>query len=173
VLHPLQSIPAPDAGVKIFEGIAFGVSGDEPAVTLAERLARLLGGQPLRIPADAFATYHAGAVMASNQVTALLDAAIVLFGRAGVSERDALDALGPLCRTTLANTLAVGPAAALTGPVSRGDAGTVAAHLAALDAAPRSVTELYVAASRRLVAMARQQGLDADAAQAVASALHR
>jgi predicted short-subunit dehydrogenase-like oxidoreductase (DUF2520 family) len=170
VLHPMQSIPAPTDRTAL-EGVTFGVAGDPAALEVAERLARLVGGRPLRIAPGRFAQYHAAAVMASNHTVAVVDAAVALLGQAGVPPGEALEALAPLCRTTVANVLARGPADALTGPVARGDASTVRAHLEALSDAPPAVRELYRAASRRLVDVARRRGLAADKVKALSTVL--
>ena len=107
---------------------SFGRSGGDrrgPA-----RLSRscTAGGRSLHIEPDRLSYYHAGAVMASNAVMAALDAAVILLAHAGVERDAALRAIGPLARTSSSNALASGPQAALTGPIVRGDAATVAAH---------------------------------------------
>ena len=170
VLHPLQSIPVPE---PLLQPIAFGVAGDARALAVAERLARLMGGQPLRIAPGSFPLYHAAAVMASNHLVALVAAAVALFEQAGVPPQDALDALAPLCRTTPGNVLSRGPVQVLTGPVARGDAGTVRAHLDALGGSPADVRELYCAASRLLVDLAQRRGLGPDAVERLRAVLDR
>lgn len=161
VLHPLQSIPDATRGLSSLEGVTFGVGGDAAALEWAERIVALLRGRSLRVNDGAFPAYHAGAVMAGNHLIAVVDAAAVLLGRAGISYADAISVIGPLCRTSLANALEAGPAAALTGPVARGDAGTVAVHLDAIAGAPESVSALYRAATGHLIDLARQRGLGA------------
>jgi predicted short-subunit dehydrogenase-like oxidoreductase (DUF2520 family) len=170
VLHPLQSIPSPGNAATL-DGITYGIAGDPPALDAAERIVRLLGGHPVSIAPGRFPQYHAAAVMASNHVVALIDAAVALLAQAGLSPREALNALGPLCRVTVANVLAHGTEAALTGPVARGDAGTIRAHIEAMADAPPSVVELYRAASHRLVDVAQRRGLAADRRQALTAAL--
>ena len=87
--------------------------------------------------------------MAGNALTAAIDAALALLTQAGIERDAALRARGPLCRASIANALRLGPADALTGPVRRGDTGTVAAHLAAVDRAPDSVEALYRATAHQ------------------------
>ena len=142
-MHPLQTICTPEQGVADLPGAAFLVSGDGAARAWAEEMAALLGGRCLSLSDSAKPLYHAAAVMASNYVTGLIDAAAALLGAAGVPESEALAALGPLVRASAANAVAFGPAAALTGPVERGDAATVALHWHALAAAgPRGARAL-------------------------------
>ena len=128
-LHPLQSFPSAEMGVARLPGSWCAVEG--PAGV--ERLAISLGMRPFRVDPALRATYHAAATVASNHLVALLGQATRLAEAAGLPP----GALVPLVRSTLANVEAVGPAAALTGPVLRGDAETVARHLAVLPAAER------------------------------------
>lgn len=157
VLHPLQTIVSPGRGDSRLRGASFGVAGDDPAAAWAASIVERLDGRALRLAADDLPAYHAGAVLASNAVTAVIDAATVLMAQAGVPRRTALEAIGPLCRASVDNALRLGPAAALTGPVVRGDTGTVAAHLAAIRCAPAGAAELYRAAARHLLTLARER----------------
>lgn len=171
VIHPLQTIADPVLGVSALKGATFGVGGDAAAVEWAWQLVEAAAGTPIRIQAKAFASYHAGAVMASNAVVAAIDAAVVLLGAAGVERRSALQAIRPLCLTSAQNALDLGPEAALTGPVQRGDAETVRTHVEALASCPAYVADLYRASGHALVDIARRRGLDATAASAVEAAL--
>ncbi len=167
VLHPLQTVPSTDLGVERLLHVTFGVGGDPSAVEWAEQIVRLLDGQVLRVSAGGFPTYHAAATLAGNSVAAFVDAALLLMDRAGVDAPAALVALAPLCRASVDNVLTIGPTAALTGPIARGDATTVRAHLEALASAPDGLTELYCAAGRRLLELARRRGLDEQAARRI------
>jgi predicted short-subunit dehydrogenase-like oxidoreductase (DUF2520 family) len=159
VLHPLQTIATPEAGVAALPGCAFAVSGDPAAVAWGEAIAALLEGTALRIAPDHMPLYHAAAVMASNYVTGLLDAAAILMKTAGIGEQTALGALGPLVRAGVNNTLALGPEKSLTGPIERGDVETVRRHLGSLAAAPPSVSGLYRSAGLHVLEVARRRGL--------------
>jgi predicted short-subunit dehydrogenase-like oxidoreductase (DUF2520 family) len=172
VVHPLQTIAEPDLGVAALRRASFAVSGDAAALDWAEQIVAVAGGTPLRIQAGGFASYHAGAVMASNAVVAAIDAAVVLLGAAGVDERAALRAIRPLCLTSAQNALDIGPEAALTGPVQRGDAETIRIHTAALAASPRYVADLYRASGHALLDIARRRGLRRESADAVERALN-
>ena len=138
MLHPLQTIVSADQGVKSLADATFGVSGDRDAIRWADEIVEIVRrvtggrGRSLYIDADRLSYYHAGAVMASNALVAALDAAVILLAHAGIEREAALRAVGPLARTTLDNALESGPQAALTGPIVRGDAATVAAHREAL-----------------------------------------
>jgi predicted short-subunit dehydrogenase-like oxidoreductase (DUF2520 family) len=158
-LHPLQTVANPEEGVRVLPGVAFAIDGAREATAWAERLVGLLDGLTLRVPAASRPLYHAAAVMASNYVTALMSTAVMLMREAGVEEGAARRALEPLARTSVKNELQLGPAAALTGPIARGDADTVRGHLAALAKAPAVVESLYRAAGLATLEIARQRGL--------------
>lgn len=158
-IHPLQTIPDRETGASALRGIAYAVDGDDAAAGWAERIAFLAKGFILRIPPAARPLYHAAAVMASNYVVALLAAARDLIVAAGVEPGQALDALAPLARTSLENTLSRGPVPALTGPIERGDTSTVAAHLRAISPAPAATRRLYCGAGLRALEIARERGL--------------
>jgi predicted short-subunit dehydrogenase-like oxidoreductase (DUF2520 family) len=143
-LHPLQTFPSAAAALRKLEGTYFFCEGDRRALEVARGLIEDIGGRFRRIDSPAKPLYHAAAVMACNYLTALLDAAITLAGQAGIARGEALEALEPLVGTTVENTCALGPDEALTGPIARGDAGTVAEHLraiGALDIETRGVLE--------------------------------
>ena len=121
-LHPLQAIPSVEVGLARLPGSWCAVAGD-PQV---QDLAVALGMHPFAVADGERARYHAAACIASNHLVALL----------GQVERVSpvpFEALLPLVRATVDNVAQLGPAAALTGPVARGDVATVQAHLAALD----------------------------------------
>ena len=171
VIHPLQTIADPTLGAAALRGATFGISGDDAAIDWALQLVEAAAGIPLRIRANSFASYHAGAVMAGNAVIAAIDAAVVLLGAAGVEKRAALRAIGPLCLTSAQNALDIGPEAALTGPVQRGDAETVRAHVKALASCPPYVADLYRASGHALVDIAQRAGLAEQSALAIRKAL--
>jgi predicted short-subunit dehydrogenase-like oxidoreductase (DUF2520 family) len=169
VFHPLQTIADPERAR--FDGVTFCVAGDPRAVAWAGELARVVGGRSLQVSAEHLVTYHAGAALAANAMPAVIDAAAALMARAGVPSETAREALGPLVRTALENAIGLGPEAALTGPVSRGDVTTIQAHLGALRSAPPDVAALYIAISRRLLVIAGRRGLPEDRQRAITAAL--
>jgi predicted short-subunit dehydrogenase-like oxidoreductase (DUF2520 family) len=123
-LHPLQSLPSADVGVTRLPDSWCAVEGPEAV----ERLAVALGMRPFRVADADRVRYHAAATVASNHLVALLGQAGRLAESAGVPPA----ALLPLVRATLENVEQLGAAAALTGPVARGDVATVSRHLDAI-----------------------------------------
>jgi predicted short-subunit dehydrogenase-like oxidoreductase (DUF2520 family) len=141
-LHPLQSFPSTSTGLERLAGSWAAIAGD-PEV---EAIARELGLRPFPV-ADADRTrYHATAAVAANHVVALLGQVERLAASAGVPP----EAFGPLVRASIENALQLGPAAALTGPIERGDLGTVEAHLAAIDPVERDAYRALAREAARL-----------------------
>ena len=167
VLHPLQTIVAPEQGITALAGVTFAIVGSGPAREWAEQIVTRLHGRVVHLLADRLSYYHAGAVMASNALVAVLDAALVLMMQAGIARETALAALGPLAGTSLGNVLARGPQGALTGPVVRGDAATVAAHIRAVRDVDPTVARLYEAVTAHLLVLARARGTEADSLHAI------
>ncbi len=132
-LHPLMSFPGPHALPPSGLEVPAAVAGDPLASEAAVSLARALGWTPFAVSGDR-RLYHAAAVLAGNFATALLADAAEVLAAAGVHREDAASLLAPLALASLANAARQGPAAALTGPVARGDKETVAAHQEALRA---------------------------------------
>jgi predicted short-subunit dehydrogenase-like oxidoreductase (DUF2520 family) len=145
-MHPLQSFSG--VAVPSLEGRVFAVEGDAGAIRVARRMARSLGGAPVRIAAGKKALYHAAAAMAAGHVLAVAEAATQLLVAIGMQRNEAVRALLPLTRQVLENFERIGPGAAWTGPLSRGDYRVVEAHLAALVEAPKEFTEAYEGLNR-------------------------
>jgi predicted short-subunit dehydrogenase-like oxidoreductase (DUF2520 family) len=157
--HPLVSFTADvERSVEALAGATVALEADEFLMTLLADLAEAIGGRPVRLPRGSKPLYHAAAVMASGGLVALLDAVVRLGAGAGIDEAGSLALYGRLLEQTLANARAVGVAAALTGPMVRGDAGTVAAHVAALEARAPDLLDLYASLARREIAIAEDRG---------------
>ena len=156
--HPLVSFTADvERSIQDLRGATIALEGDDSIMGLLADLAEAIGGVAVRLPRGTKAAYHAAAVLASGGLIALLDAIVTLGAAAGLDERGSLAVYGRLMEQTLANARAVGVAAALTGPITRGDVGTVEAHLQALARLAPGVVDLYLAASRRELEIARER----------------
>ena len=138
--HPLAAISRRD---QPLQGITFAVEADEPLRGLLWQMAYDLHGQPFDLDPAARPLYHAAAVLASNYTVVLAALAAGLMQCTGIEGDAALRAIMPLLRSTLANLETVGLPNALTGPLVRGDAGTVIEHLAALDVTAPDVAQVY------------------------------
>jgi predicted short-subunit dehydrogenase-like oxidoreductase (DUF2520 family) len=144
VLHPLVALPDPDRGADRLVGAWFGLAatGDP----LVEDVVAELHGRVVRVDEADWARYHAAAVIASNHLVALLGQV----ERVAASIGAPLDAYLDLARGALDDVVALGPAAALTGPVRRGDLATVDRHLTALPAEEQAAYRALAEEAARL-----------------------
>lgn len=172
-VHPLQTCPDVEAGVRRIPGSAFAVSAlDEPGFEFGERLALDAGGRPFRLDDAMKPLYHAAAVFASNYLVAITALAEGMERAAGVPDPSGV--LRPLQRATLDNVETIGAADALTGPAVRGDAPTVERNLRALaDHAPAAIASYVALADVALELAAGAGRLDAAARAAVEEVLGR
>ncbi len=156
--HPLQTFPTVGAAIERFAGVYCFCEGDSRATAVLADLAEAIGAKAIMLPSEGKALYHAAAVTACNYVATLMDAAVEMCERAGIARADAHAALGILLTATADNAAAMDPADALTGPIARGDAGTVQRNLAALAGCPADLQALYRAAGERTVTLALRKG---------------
>jgi predicted short-subunit dehydrogenase-like oxidoreductase (DUF2520 family) len=171
-LHPLRSFADPERAAASFAGTACAVEGSPAAAEALLGLVRRMGGEPLRVNPGGKPLYHAGAVFASNYLVAICHAAERLFESAGIPAAEGRAALARLAEGTLDNVTASGPAAALTGPVERGDDRTVRRHVEALKRTRPELAEAYAALGRVALDLARSRGsLGREAADRVGVAL--
>src|SRR6266481_7356881 len=145
-MHPLQSFSG--VSVPSMDGRVFTIEGETPAVQVARRIARALGGSPVRIAGSKKLLYHAAAAMAAGHVLAVEEAATQLLVSLGMKRSEAVRGLLPLTRQVLENFERLGPRPAWTGPLSRGDYKIVRAHLRALRESPQEFANVYAALSR-------------------------
>lgn len=173
-LHPLQTLPlGTDAGTDAgphanthtrashdFAGAGCGIAGSTAtALATARSLAEALGMTPVEITDGVRPAYHAAASIASNFLLTLEDAAEQVAHGAGLTHDQSRALLAPLVRTTVRNWERVGPAAALTGPLTRADEDTVAIQRAAVADATPHLVELFdelITHTRTLAARQRE-----------------
>jgi predicted short-subunit dehydrogenase-like oxidoreductase (DUF2520 family) len=168
-LHPVMTFTGRPEDVERLDGTSFGATAPEPLRPVAEALVLEMGGEPVWVPEEARPLYHAALVTGANHLVTLVNESVDLLRGAGVDNPTRV--LAPLLEAALDNALRLGDGA-LTGPVSRGDAGTVAGHLATLAThAPDSVPA-YVAMARRTADRALASGrLDPQRAEALLDVL--
>ncbi len=154
-LHPVMTFAGQPEDVLRLAGAPFGVTAADEHRAVAETLVLEMGGEPIWVEESARTLYHAALVVGSNHLITLVAEARDLLGIAGVEDPARL--LGPLLGAALDNSLRYGDKA-LTGPVSRGDVGTVRRHLRTLvEQAPESVAS-YVAMARHTAQRALAAG---------------
>ena len=147
-LHPLQSLPSVEVGVARLTGAFAAVAGDHAVSAIAISI----GMVPFLVPDDVRAGYHAAACIASNHFVALM-------AQVDACTDVPLEVFLPLVRATVENVAALGPRAALTGPVARGDLTTVQAHVAAI---PPAEFDAYRALAARAARLAGTEAALAD-----------
>ena len=171
--HPLQTVTR-DAGADVLEGVTVGLEGDAPGVAAGVELAAALGMRYLAIPAEAKPRYHLAAAMASNLLVTLVGMVQEVLASIDVDRDQAVSILGPLLQGTLDNLSESSPEEALTGPVARGDLGTLRAHGLALRKDLPHLVPAYAALSVEAVRLAVRAGtLSPEKAEAVLSLLER
>lgn len=168
-MHPFQTFAALSNAAEAarrLSGVTFAVSATGWLADYLPSLAQRLDGHAIVIPDELRPLYHASAVLACGYVTTLLNAAVSLWTRMGFTEADAVRAAVPLAQATIEAIAAAGPAAAVTGPAVRGDANTIAAHLAALSEHAPELLPLYRQLTLASIPLARAKGVsEADLAE--------
>jgi len=155
-LHPAMTFAGGPADLdRLRKGISFGLTAPADVRPAAEALVRDLGGTPEWIPEERRALYHAALAHGANHLVTLVNDALDRLREAGVAQPERV--LDPLLHAALDNTLRLGDAA-LTGPVARGDAGTVRGHVAVLTETAPEAAPAYLALARRTAARALAAG---------------
>ena len=160
--HPCQTFAClsdPGQALERLRGVTFAVAGNGWVADFLRRLALDLGGDHITVPDGRRPLYHAASVMACGQFVALLRGAVQLWEGMGFTQEEAVQALYPLCRSTLDNVAGHGLTASATGPVMRGDTATVKTHLEALGDGFKDLIAAYVALTRESLPIAKAKGL--------------
>jgi predicted short-subunit dehydrogenase-like oxidoreductase (DUF2520 family) len=155
-IHPIMTFTGRDDDVDRIKGVSFGVTAPEQLRPAAEALVIEMGGEPVFIAEENRHLYHAALAFAANHLVTLVAEASDMLGKAGADNPARM--LGPLLGAALDNALRFGDAG-LTGPVARGDDGTVAAHLAAIQEADPGALPAYLALARLTADRALATGL--------------
>ena len=156
--HPLVAFADVDRAVAALHGASVALEGDEQLVSVLAGLAESIGARPVRVETAGKAAYHVAAVLAAGGLIGLFEAIAAAAREAGLDEAAALAVYAPLARQALANAEAMGLQRALTGPIARGDAGTVEEHLVVLRRLPPEVLRPYLALARAQLAVAERAG---------------
>ncbi len=157
-LHPLQAIADPALAIDALARCTWTLEGDDAATQPLDAIMARAGVRPVRLVPQNKALYHAAAVTCANLLVALMDAAYSMVHMAGVTQPEvARQMLLPLAQSCLDNLATKSCAEALTGPVARGDEGTITRHIEALRASDDpSLAPLYEALTARARALRRE-----------------
>jgi len=171
-VHPIKTFSDAEQAVQTFPGTYCGAEGDAGAIKVLKPAFETIGAKVFDIAPGMKPIYHAGGVFACNYLAALIEAAVRAHERAGIPRAASLEALEPLVRETVDAIFGQGPAKALTGPISRGDAATVKRQLARVRAWDANLGELYRGLGLLTVALAEaDKRFDAARAAALRDAL--
>ena len=157
--HPLQTFATRDGPPQMLAGSTFALETNSPQLArFLSTMAADLGCSTLALRAADRALYHVSGVMASNFIVAMIAQAAGLWEHLGSDRSAGLAALLPLVRGTVRNLETIGLPDALTGPIARGDVGTVEGHLNALNDREPGLARLYAAVARETIDLAVEQG---------------
>jgi predicted short-subunit dehydrogenase-like oxidoreductase (DUF2520 family) len=172
VLHPLQTFAGIEQAKNSLAGITFCIEADDPLLTMLKWMAVALGGRWIVINPEDRTLYHTSAVMVSNYLVTLVKLAIDLWADCGLSQEDAVRALTPLIKGTLNNIETLGLPDCLTGPISRGDTGTLKKHLDVLGNSRHEFIPAYRELGLQTISIALAKGrIDAAKAAEIQSLL--
>jgi predicted short-subunit dehydrogenase-like oxidoreductase (DUF2520 family) len=157
-VHPVMTFTDALTPAERFRGTYCGHEGDAGATQFLIEVFGAIGGRPFAIDSSAKPLYHAAMVFAMNYFVVTVDAGLQCLAEAGVDRQTGQAVLGPLLRAAASNIGELGPVEALTGPIARGDVGTVQSHLEALDQWDGGLAALYRALGRQAIALSEQAG---------------
>jgi predicted short-subunit dehydrogenase-like oxidoreductase (DUF2520 family) len=156
--HPLQTFADIDQAIENLPGSTFALEAEEPLLTTLKELTLLLNGNWVVLKPGDKVLYHAAAVFACNYLVTLVKLALDLWLDFEVSSKEATRALLPLLKGTLNNIDNIGLPDCLTGPVARGDSGTIKRHLSALEARNSTLLTTYKELGLQTIPIALAKG---------------
>lgn len=157
-IHPIQSFADARGAIENIPGSTFGITVDRGIRSWAVRFVRDLGGRPFFVSEADRPLYHAAACLASNYLVTLMHAAEEIYLSLGLSPDRAVRAFWPLVKGTIRNIESRGIVQSLTGPIARGDIGTVEKHLAALQTDFQTLIDFYCRTGSLTVDIALKKG---------------
>jgi predicted short-subunit dehydrogenase-like oxidoreductase (DUF2520 family) len=156
--HPLQTFASPRQAIENIPGSTFALEAEEPLLGTLKDMAAALDGHWVELKAGDKVLYHAAAVFACNYLVTLVKLATDLWQTFDVSPPQATKALLPLLRGTLHNIETIGIPNCLTGPIARGDIGTINKHLDALETTAPQLLSTYRELGRQTIPIALAKG---------------
>jgi predicted short-subunit dehydrogenase-like oxidoreductase (DUF2520 family) len=156
--HPLQTFAGVNQAIDNLPGSAFALEAEEPLLSTLKELASALGGNWAELKSGDKVLYHAAAVFVSNYLVTLVKLALDLWQGFGVPPKEATEALLPLLKGTVNNIENIGLPNCLTGPVARGDLGTISKHLGALGKRNASLLTAYKELGLQTIPIALAKG---------------
>ncbi|HEX79442.1 MAG TPA: DUF2520 domain-containing protein [Dehalococcoidia bacterium] len=158
VFHPLQTFAITSQPTDNIPGTTFTIEADEPLLGILKSMATALRGRYIEIKPDDKVIYHTAAVFACNYLVTLVKIATDLWQNFGIPREQAIKALIPILRGTINNIDTIGIPRCLTGPIARGDTGTVSKHLSALQKTTPNLVSTYRELGLKTIPIARAKG---------------
>ena len=156
--HPLQTFADVSQAIKNLPGSTFALEAEEPLLSTLKELTSLLNGNWVELKPGDKILYHTAAVFACNYLVTLVKLALDLWLDFGVSSKKATTALLPLLKGTIKNIDVIGLPDCLTGPVARGDLGTIERHLSSIKARNPSLLTTYKELGLQTISIALAKG---------------
>ena len=156
--HPLQTFAGIEQAVENIPGSTFAIEAEEPLLTSLKDMAHTLGGYSIELKASDKVAYHAAAVFACNYLVTLVKLATDLWQTFSIPPDQAIRALLPLIGGTLRNIENIGLPQCLTGPIARGDTGTIKKHIEALQEKAPALLSTYKELGRQTIPIALDKG---------------
>lgn len=166
--HPLMTFSNPETLISAKVSFGCAVEGEKEAVVKLRDVFEQIGCNVFEIDPGKKALYHTATVMVCNYLTALIESGLKVYECAGIPRDAALKAISPITKVTLENVLQLGPAAALSGPIARGDYETVAAHVNSLKAlGDEGLVDVYKILGKVAAELAERMGKDVAAVRRI------
>lgn len=156
--HPLQTFASVEQAIENIPGSTFAIEAQEPLLNVLKGMAIALDGHWIELKANDKVIYHAAAVIACNYMVTLIKLATDLWQSFNIPPQQATQALLPLLRGTIHNIETVGIPQCLTGPIARGDTGTIEKHIEALQKAAPSLLSTYKELGLQTIPIALEKG---------------
>lgn len=158
VFHPLQTFAGIRQAIENIAGSTFALEAEQPLLDIFKDMATALDGHWVELKASDKVIYHAAAVIACNYMVTLVKLATDLWQTFSIPQHQAIQALLPLLRGTINNIETVGIPQCLTGPIARGDVGTIEKHLDALRKVAPGIADIYQELGLQTIPIALAKG---------------
>jgi len=156
--HPLQTFASVKEAIQNIPGSTFAIEAEKPLLSTLKDMAASLDGEYIELKSGDKVVYHAAAVIACNYLVTLIKLATDLWQTFNVPRKQATQALMPLLRGTLHNIETIGIPDCLTGPIARGDTGTIEKHLDALQKVAPQLVSIYRELGLKTIPIAQDKG---------------
>ena len=157
-IHPLQTFAGIQKAIENLPGSTFAIEAEPPLLETLKKITAALNGSTVVIKPEDKVAYHAAAVIASNYLVTLVKMSTDLWLTFGVPREQAAAALMPLLKGTLNNIANIGIPGCLTGPIARGDSGTIRKHIAAIKRVSPELIPAYKELARQTIPIALAKG---------------